>query len=244
MIVAADYKAVEWQAALELCRDKVGIEEWNGWSRGKPDMHNFNQQKFNLPDRRIAKIFLFRLIYGGTEWSYAKDPDYNWISDSPKYWRDMIDGFYEKYSGLYRWHGDLVRTVTTKGMLSIPTGRSYYFTPSRKRGELVWPRTQILNYPVQGFASEWVKVGRVVLLRMLRERLPEALFISSVHDSLVLDVREQDVGRALQLLYDVVHTYTATVFSRLYGYTFAMPIRGEVFYGPNQKDLKEWIPND
>ncbi len=45
-------------------------------------MHNFNQQKFNLPDRRIAKIFLFRLIYGGTEWSYAKDPDYNWISDS------------------------------------------------------------------------------------------------------------------------------------------------------------------
>lgn len=240
MIVACDYKAVEWMVALELSRDKVGVREWMEGA----DMHSINQAKFKLPDRRIAKIFLFRLIYGGTEWSYAKDPDYNWISDSPKFWAKMIEAFYEKYSGLHRWHGSQMETAIRTGKLVIPTGREYQYAAKRnRRGELEWPRTTILNYPVQGFAAELVKVGRVLLVQRLHKEVPDALFVNTVHDSLVVDTPSPDAGRVLEIMYDVVHRQTFEMFNRLFTYKLTLPIRGEIFYGPNQSDLTEWRPS-
>lgn len=239
MIVAADYKAIEWQSALELSGDKVGIQEWNDGV----DMHQVNKDYFKLPERRISKIFLFRLIFGGTEWSYSKDPDYSWISSSPTYWRKIIDGFKEKYNGWDKWVADQIRTVTKTGRLETPTGRSFIYSPFRRNGELKWPVTQIMNYPVQGTASDWVKTGRTVLKNMLDSgRCPGALFINSVHDSLVLDVPDEYTDIALKLLHNVVHIHTARVFSRLFNYQFSTNIKGEVFFGPNQADLEEWKP--
>ena len=239
MIVACDVKAVEWMVALELSKDKVGVKEWMEGA----DMHSINQAKFKLPDRRIAKIFLFRLIYGGTEWSYAKDPDYNWISDSPKYWAKMIEGFYDKYNGLRRWHDQLVQTVTRTGKLTIPTGREYIYSPQKKKGELVWPRTTILNYPVQGFAAELVKIGRILVVQRIHREVPGALFINTVHDSLVVDVRDEDVEKVLKIMYEVIHQQTAAFFNKLFVYQLQLPVRGEIFFGPNQLDLEEWKPN-
>jgi DNA polymerase I-like protein with 3'-5' exonuclease and polymerase domains len=217
----------------------VGIEEWNSGV----DLHGVNQERFGLPERRIAKTFLFRLIFGGNEWSYANDPDYSWISDQPKYWRKVIDGFCEKYSTWARWTDKLVNTVTREGHLTNPTGRQYFFTPQRRRGELTWPRTQIINHPVQGLASDWVKTGRVVLCQKLKDgHARGALLINSVHDSLVLDVPDDRVDAALRLLHDVVHLDTQKVFSALFNYRFQTNIKGEVMYGPNQNELKEWTP--
>jgi DNA polymerase I-like protein with 3'-5' exonuclease and polymerase domains len=238
MIVACDYKAVEWMVALELSRDKVGVREWMEGA----DMHSINQEKFKLPERRIAKIFLFRLIYGGTEWSYAKDPDYNWISDSPKFWRDMIEKFYDKYSGLHRWHGQLVSTVTRTGKLVIPTGREYLYSPERKRGEMVWPRTTILNYPVQGFAAELVKIGRVLLMTRLAVEAPRSLLISTVHDSLVVDAHPDEALTVAKMMWEIVHKQTFEAFNKLFTYQLTLPIRGDISFGPNQSDLEEWKP--
>lgn len=239
MIVSADYKAIEWQSAIELSSDPVGIEEWNSGI----DMHNVNKERFNLPERRIAKIFLFRLIFGGTEWSYAKDPDYNWISDSPKYWKKVIQGFKDKYNKWDRWTASLIQEVARTGYLTSPTDRTFFFSPIRKNGELGWPINQIMNYKVQGTASDWVKTGRVVLKQRLESgACPGALPISSVHDSLVLDVPEVMTEDALKLLWRVVHTDTQKVFAHLFNYKFRTNIKGEVFYGPNQADLVEWKP--
>jgi len=239
MIVAADYKAIEWQGAIELSGDPVGIDEWNSGV----DMHQVNKDKFNLPERRIAKIFLFRLIFGGNEWSYAHDPDYSYISDSTKYWRKVIDAFKDKYHAWDRWVADSIQEAIRKGYLVSPTGRVFYYTPVRKRGELVWPINQIMNYRVQGTASDWVRTGRVVLKQKLDDgHCKGSLMVNSVHDSLVLDVPDNRTECALRLLYDVVHNDTQKVFSQLFKYRFRTNIKGEVFFGPNQSDLEEWKP--
>ena len=161
---------------------------------GTVDQHSDNQRRIGLPSRLIAKIFLFRLIFGGTAFAYASDSDFADVGWDARKWQGAIDAFYEKYRGLEKWHGDLVRTVIADKQLVMPTGRIYTFQPYEKRGELVWPRTQILNYPVQGLGADWMSIARVIFKRLLRESPVDGLLLNStVHDSIMCDVPKKGV---------------------------------------------------
>lgn len=157
MIVNADAKSLEWVVGTYLSQDKLAMQEiWDN-----VDAHTSNQIAFKLPGwedaaagiksdaaklgRGIAKIFVFRLIYGGTEYSYARDPDFVGVSSSTKYWLKVIERFYDKYKGWAAWHVKLMQEATTTGRLVMPTGRVYTYSPLAS-GD--WPRTTILNYPV------------------------------------------------------------------------------------------------
>jgi len=112
------------------------------------DAHQDNLEKFNLPSRLIAKKFLFRLIYGGQAYSYAHDADFDGIGNT-SFWEEVIERTYKKYYGLHNWHTRIMQEVSRTGQLTIPSGRQYYFKRYPNfRGELEWPRTLILNYPV------------------------------------------------------------------------------------------------
>ena len=150
------------------------------------DVHGANESVLGI-ERLIAKIFFFRLIYGGNEFSYANDPDFNHISGKPAYWKNVIDNFYIKYYGIAQWHQKLVFDVQRKGFYVSPTGRKYTFKPDH-RGE--WPRTTILNYPVQGLGADIMSLIRISAWKRIRRELPEVLFVNTVHDSIVLDLPE------------------------------------------------------
>ena len=54
-ILNVDLAALEWRTIVELSGDKIALEEINAGL----DFHTDNQQRFNLPSRLIAKVFLF-----------------------------------------------------------------------------------------------------------------------------------------------------------------------------------------
>ena len=85
MLVVGDVKGLEWVVVNWFAQDPVGMHEIISGI----DQHSDNQKAFNLPERVIAKIFLFRLVYGGTEYSYCLDPDFNWISKKASFWKEI-----------------------------------------------------------------------------------------------------------------------------------------------------------
>ena len=156
---------------------------------GQVDQHTLNAERFGLPDRRIAKIFVFRLIYGGSAWAYVFDPDFNWISKDPKYWQRIIDEFYNKYKGIAKQHTAWIQEATLNSRLVMPTGRIYPFTRDEKGN---WPRTRILNYPVQGLGHDLMSIVRVSFRRRLdsddfADCRNDIKLCSTVHDSVVVD---------------------------------------------------------
>jgi DNA polymerase I-like protein with 3'-5' exonuclease and polymerase domains len=235
MIVTVDAKALEVRAAAYLSQDKLMIQE----ILDGVDSHENNRVVMGLPSRAIAKIFQFRLLYGGTEYSYAKDPDFAVCKLSVDQWKDKIMSYYDKYRGLAAWHKKIVQDVVVNGFVEIPTGRRYYFSPIEKGGERVWPRTQILNYPVQGFSAELMAMYRVVLFHRLRKKhgIDNIKFISTVHDSVVVDSSEK-------LWYSVATEMVETFkllpewFSTLFGKELNVPFEGEVKYGRNLLELE------
>ncbi len=144
-LIEADASNLEVVCAAYLSQDKVLMQElWDG-----VDIHGENQKTLGLPDRLTAKIFQFRLIYGGSKYSYAMDPMFNKISNRPDFWDEIISNYYQKYKGLRDWHQALVRGVEKTGKWTSPTGRVYlYEIVTKSNGAREWPRTTILNYPV------------------------------------------------------------------------------------------------
>ena len=107
MLLQADAKALEWVCATYLSQDQTAAKEiWDG-----TDQHTDNQLRFGLPSRLIAKTFVFRLIYGGSAYSYANDTNFTDVSRSESFWQNVIDEFYNKYQGLGQWHKDIVAKI-------------------------------------------------------------------------------------------------------------------------------------
>lgn len=255
MLVNADVKSLEVVVAAELSKDTTLSQELIN----KVDIHDANRVAFNLGDgkdgRLIAKIFKFRLIYGGSAYSYANDPDFQKVSSSEKFWQEVIDKYYTKYQGIRRWHQELIREAQSTGKLTIPSGRYYPITPDYSKKE-PWPLTIIKNYPVQGFGSDLVMLARLEVRKRLLESgyrvfLPwgyfsgnykpqenDALLISTIHDSIVVDTPKQNAEHVGRILYESIAS-VPSLCKKVFNYDFKLPLTSEVQIGPNKKEMVE-----
>lgn len=232
-LVNADFKGMEILTAMWLSQDPIGMEEQiSGF-----DLHGDNQTRLKLPSRLIAKIFIFRLLFGGTAYAYATDADFAEVKWSERKWQEAIEAFYDKYKGLDKWHRSLMEQVQSTGKISIPTGRTWYFSPIIKNGEARFPRTQILNYPVQGLGADLMSIARVSLWRRMRSLKLISRMIGTVHDSILTDGPQEEVDTIVQLCYNVWSDLPMN-FEKLFGVPFNLPCRVEVQTGPNWKDMQ------
>ena len=242
MLLNIDAKQLqlEWVTAVYLSQDEVGIKEiLEGF-----DQHEDNKRRFGLPSRIIAKVLLFRTIYGGSGYSFANDPEFSSIGGE-SWWDEAITKFYAKYQGLYAWHERLYkRVVLDNGRLEMETGRVYDFPrlPNR-HGEVKYSRTKILNYPVQGLAADLMSIARVSLFKRLKPWLnKELLLVNTVHDSIILDISQEvwdNIGiDVVKVVYKVFEDIPSN-YQRLFGVKFNLPVRCEVTYGLNWKEMKE-----
>ena len=237
-LVNADVKGLEVVVAAELSGDKTLRQE----IIDKVDIHETNRDRFNLgegkPGRLVAKIFKFRLIYGGSAYSYANDPAFQGVSKDQRFWQGVIDEYYAKYYGIKEWHDTLIRTAQSTGYLEIPSGRQYPIRPTTNKwtGGFDWPITVIKNYPVQGFGADLVMLARLEASKRLRESGVEYKLVSTIHDSIVADCPSRHVELVGRILNESIEAVPA-LCKQVFGYDFSLPLNSEVQYGPNKKDM-------
>lgn len=238
MIVNADIKGLEVVVAAQLSGDKTLQEELlNG-----VDIHESNRDAFSLgvgkEGRLIAKVFKFRLLYGGSAYSYAHDPDFRGVSTSQDFWQEVIDKYYNKYSGIAQWHKQLLIEAQTNGRLTIPSGRYFPIVPDITKYES-WPLTIIKNYPVQGFGADLVMVARLRARQLIRESGEVAQLCGTIHDSIVVDTPKENsvtIGKLLQQSIEEVPMFC----KKLWNYDFSLPLKCEISFGKNKTDMEEY----
>lgn len=241
MLVNCDVKGLEVVVAAELSGDKVLSQE----ILDKVDIHDNNRLAFSLgegkPGRLVAKIFKFRLIYGGGAYSYANDPDFMGVSTDEAFWQEVIDKYYTKYKGVKQWHDTIVTLAKKQGFLTIPSGRYYEFRPKKDNwGNLKWPITLIKNYPVQGFGADLVMLARIYFFKAFKASGLEGKLIQTIHDSIVVDTPSKNVYTISKMLQESVEAVPQLCKTH-FNYNFKLPLQSEILVGPNKADLKELI---
>lgn len=203
------------------------------------DIHEMNKEALGLPDKGIAKVFKFRTIYGGGAYSFSVDSDFEGVGYDEKQWQEVIDTYYNKYSGLKEWHKKIVEEVVATGKLVVPcTGRIYEFEAIH--GKFSEPR--IKNYPVQGLGADIVALARVSLynrirrLRQTDKRWGLVLLINTIHDSIIIDLPSYMVEECHQLILQVFKDLP-TNFERIFQKEFNLQVRVETKVGTNWGNL-------
>lgn len=234
MIINIDIKGLEVVCAGYLSQDQVLLAEL----RNGVDIHQDNQTKFGLPSRLIAKIFKFRLLYGGT--IFHTDADFMSVSTNRKFWDRVIERYYEKYKGIGLWHKSLIKEVQETGRIQMITGRSYKFEYKQNyRGELGLPLTTIKNYPVQGFGADVMSILRVSFFTKFKQNSIKGLLINTVHDSIVVDLDGDNVDDVVNLFKEVCVEFPDN-FKKLFGQEFNLDINFEAEFGKNQLEMEKY----
>ncbi len=226
---------MEVVVAAQLSGDTVLGKE----IRDKLDSHQDNQDKFRLPNRLTAKRFIFKLLYGATDYGFYTDADFFEVGYSQKEWAEVIEKFYIKYYGIKKWHDVIIDEAKSKGRLEIPSGRYFPYAPTYQRGEFKWPITTIKNYPIQGFGADLVKLARLEAKKNLKASGLEALLVSTIHDSIVVDAPAKNLDPIARILLNAVESVPA-LCKQVWDYDFQLPLTAEVQYGPNKRDMLDY----
>jgi len=236
-LIEADATGLEVVGAAYLSQCPVLMQE----IRDGIDIHGENQKALGFPEgpegRLKAKIFKFRLIYGGNEYSYALDPDFNTVSKRPQYWKKIIDDYYNKYRGMALWHKELMLGVMKTGKYTTPTGRVFLFEMVKNRGLAEYPRTTILNYPVQSLGADIMSVIRVSSAKRL-SKVPNTLLVNTVHDSILVDTKKGNEDIICKTFHEVFNDFPRN-FKKVFGSDFNLPLTCKIKAGSNWKEMKE-----
>jgi DNA polymerase-1 len=243
-ILECDISKAEWVAVACLCRDKVMMAEIHAGV----DPHTENAKKFfgakfdkngdpltkkDSELRTVAKIMTFRLIYGGSAYSFYMDqkmPNY-----SKKKWEQIVEEFYEKYSGLAAWQAENVRRVIRNGgVLRNPTGRKFRFF----KGPKGYRPQQIKNFPVQAFATaDMMPLAMTVIYKKFIAAGFKSLMIGQVHDAIIFDVFACEMEAIAKLCRDVYRKLPEYVMQLWPEINFDLPMDGDADYGKSWGDL-------
>lgn len=242
MILNADVKSLEWISYLFISQDKNGIQEWLDFVDNPKlnDIHTKNQRDLKLVSRLIAKIFLFRCIYRGPAFAYARDPDFSTVSTSQRFWQKIIDSFFEKYYGLNQKHIELIQEATTTGQTISPFGRVHEHIQRQTSRGPEWNIPDITNHVNQGCGADIMVIARILFAGRWMDSGLEGKLITTVHDSIALDLPEKNVKPATEMFHQVFRDLPKAI-SKSYKVDFNLPLLVECGAGMNQKELTEVI---
>jgi DNA polymerase I-like protein with 3'-5' exonuclease and polymerase domains len=135
-----------------------------------------------------------------------------------------------------------MQEVVNNSKLVMPTGREYVFKKEQGKD---WPRTQILNYPVQGLGADLLSIIRVSLYKRMKKQKLVSELICTVHDSILIDCYDEEVKSINDIIVQVFKDLPKN-FQRVFGKEFNLPLTGETTVGDNWGSMisyEEYLEN-
>jgi len=206
-LISADYSQVELRILAHIARDAALLE---AFARGE-DIHAATAARlFNVPldqvtpqMRRLGKTINFGIAYGITDYGIAARTE---LSQSEA--RRLIDSYFAQYAGVKAYIEQTKREARECGYVQTLLGRRRYFPELQRGVNDVSARNaaerEAINHPIQGSAADIIKIAMVRLHHELHARNLRARMILQVHDELVLECPDDQVGVVVPLVRQVM----------------------------------------
>lgn len=194
LILSADYSQIELRLLAHFSNDENLIEAF----QNNVDVHALTASKVYGVDlknvtkdmRRHAKAVNFGIVYGQTKYGLASA-----LNISKDDAQNFIDKYFETYKNVKKYMDDNINFALTHGYAQTLYGRKRYLpelTSSNKQIQEFAQRAAI-NSPLQGTASDLIKLAMIDLNKKLKENNLKSQMIIQVHDELVLEVLKSEV---------------------------------------------------
>ena len=186
-----DYSQIELRVLCEACEDPNLLKAF----QEDQDIHQstgqlvFNKKEIDDNDRRMAKIINFGIIYGISQYGLAKQ-----LGVSNAEAKLFIDNYFQKFPNI----NDFMKETTDKakklGYVENLFGRKSHIKDINAKNFMLrsFAERQAINAPIQGTASELIKIAMLEIHQYLKKNNFKSKMTSQVHDELLFEIHKDE----------------------------------------------------
>jgi DNA polymerase I len=230
LFVAADYSQLELRLLAHITRDERMLE---AFQTGQ-DIHAQTARlvfKAKTPaelkeKRRFAKIVNFAIAYAVEPFGLSQR-----VGITRKEARQVIDDYYATYRGVREYMDRVTEEARERGSVRSIYGRVRPLPTINDRNGQIRARAEreAINMPIQGTASDIVKIAMLKVDEALRREGLRARMVMQVHDELLIEAPKAEAARAAELLRREMESAVE----------LDVPLEVEVGTGTNWMDVKK-----
>lgn len=218
-LVVADYSQMELRVLAHYSKDFLLLEAYK--SANEVDLHTLTASKMfkkTIPsvskeERSIAKMINFGIAYGITPIGLFNRLVPAGINVSQNECKRFIEEYFQTYSGVNRFLSEVAKVVRKRGYV-----RNFYGRRRRLNGKTSREIRQAQNFIIQATAADLAKDAMISLHKALPQN---AHIIGQVHDELIVECDESQVGEVQSLMVEIMQTVPA-------GFTVPMVVDSKV----------------
>jgi DNA polymerase-1 len=195
LLLAADYSQIELRLLAHITKDPVMLETFR---RGE-DIHTRTAREVfgaKTPEqlkeaRRLAKITNFGIAYVIGPFGLAQR-----VGISRNEAKKVIENYYQTYTGVKRYMDELPDRARENNCVTRSIfGRIRRLPDLNSKGTArARAEREAINMPMQGSASDIVKIAMISVTEALRRKKLKGRMILQVHDELVFEVPKSEVN--------------------------------------------------
>ncbi len=200
-LVSFDYSQIE----LRILAHLSGDENLTLAFKEERDVHRltaalvYHLKENDVTDemRDTAKRVNFGIIYGLSPYGLSRDLDIT-LDEAQAF----IDAYFLRYPKVKDYIEKQIKTAANLGFVTTILGRRRYLPEISNKNLTIrqFAERQAINTPIQGSASDMIKLAMIHIHRLLKEKGLKSKMILQVHDELVFDVPYLELGELIDLV--------------------------------------------
>lgn len=207
VLLSADYSQIELRILAHMSGDPVLVESFvrgeDVHRRTASEIFHKAPEKVTDEERSSAKAINFGLMYGKTVFGLAEE-----LHISRAESKRMIDQYFTRYAGVKAFLDRQVAEAHESGHVSTLLGRKRALPEIHSKNPAIRNNAErmAMNSPIQGTASDLIKVAMVRLHRELGAGGFRSRLLLQVHDELVLECPREEVEAVKALVTAVMES--------------------------------------
>lgn len=200
-LISADYSQLELRILAHVAQDEVMLEAF----RKGEDIHAKTarlifgaQTEEELREkRRLAKVVNFAIAYAVEPYGLSQR-----VGITKTEAKKIIEDYYRTYKGVRKYMEEIPEIARQQGYVSSIFGRRRYLPAINDRNHTVRARAEreAINMPIQGTASDIVKIAMIKTEKALKKQNLKTRMIMQIHDELLFEAPEDEVQIAMQTI--------------------------------------------
>ncbi len=200
-LISADYSQLELRILAHITRDPVMLEAYHN----NEDIHaktaklvfGATDEKDLKEKRRLAKIVNFGIAYAVEAFGLSQR-----VGITRAEAKKVIADYFDTYKGIREYMDRTPEEAREKGYIESLFGRRRYFASINDRNFNVRSRAEreAINMPIQGTASDIVKIAMLKVAAALKKENFATKMIMQVHDELLFEAPEAEIEKVSELI--------------------------------------------
>ncbi len=201
VLIDTDYSQIELRIIAHFCNDS----EMKRAFENNEDIHiitaakiyNVDIQNVTKEMRDKAKSANFGIIYGISSFGLSEN-----LHISQKEAKKIIDNYFKTYPSVKNYIEKYINFASQNGFVETLLGRRRYLPDINSKNRIIkgLAERNAINSPIQGTASDVMKIAMVKVFETLKSLNLKAKMIMQVHDELVFDVPKNEVETVLPII--------------------------------------------